>query len=863
MSRARRIGPPVGAARAGFRTPRSRFSGSRSSILCLLSSIVLLTTAGAGEGPTEPVPLRRVLLTPDRLPQEMKRVQQGALVRIPRDEFEELVRRAARGAGREVPQLVEARYRAALAEEALVGTGQWKVVHTGPGPGLLNLQPNPQQPFNLALKQPRFENREALVAEFDGKSLALLVDEPGEHPVALEWSARGEARPEGLYFDLRVPACPVASLELDVPADRVVAVLDRALLSGPHPAEKPDRRLWKVACGGRGQVRLLVRRPTLDGSSDRDTGASLLLARQKTVQRLNPEGVEATFEFTLEALHAGVRELVCECDSSLRPTEVTVANLDTWEFRPGTGSGGDTGTPAGLIIRLREPLREGTLQVRCLAPMGVEHEAPSAERQAVAWTSPWIRLRGAVPRGETLELSFHPDLRIEDWHAGGFQVTGTAPVDPERPGSPQRLSLTGGGVGPEGAPAGTPPLRPSARLRPGGVQFRARQLAWWQLRATGMALTLQIHYEVIHGQLFELPILLPDDWDIDEVELTPPQLLRSWGMRPSLAATSEVGSLAARGQVLVVDLQRPLRAGPRPEGAGASRAATLILRLRPVRPGPVTGRKLPFPESVPLGALFREGALAIEFDEQTNEATVETRAVRSDRAEEDGPWGKQLPEYYFPYRGGRVRGALLLHPRPPQVRARCATAVFLASGRAAVEERLMVESEGGHPDTLDLYLSAGGAGPWDWRVQQGANQVRRVERLNTWTLAGVVGLFAAGNAVEATTLQAARPHGEHWRLTLARPLRPREPLLLYATRKLEPVAGRWVVPLPSVLGATRMEGEVTLHLAGADLVQVEAAGLHEAPPTAPPILPKEGGTPSTIPPAQSWRSFRYGPGAMT
>ena len=67
----------------------------------------------------------------------------------------------------------------------------------------MNLQPNPQQPFNLALKQPLSRTATPSVAEFDGKNLALLVDEPGEHPVALEWSARGEARPEGLYFDLR------------------------------------------------------------------------------------------------------------------------------------------------------------------------------------------------------------------------------------------------------------------------------------------------------------------------------------------------------------------------------------------------------------------------------------------------------------------------------------------------------------------------------------------------------------------------------------------------------------------------------------------------------------------------------------
>ena len=91
----------------------------------------------------DPVPLRRLLITPDRLPEEMKRLRQAALVRLPRAEFEDLVRRAARGvAARNPPRLVEARYRAALTDLALAGTAQWKVVHAGPGPGLLSLQAN-------------------------------------------------------------------------------------------------------------------------------------------------------------------------------------------------------------------------------------------------------------------------------------------------------------------------------------------------------------------------------------------------------------------------------------------------------------------------------------------------------------------------------------------------------------------------------------------------------------------------------------------------------------------------------------------------------------------------------------------------
>ena len=54
------------------------------------------------------------------------------LVKLPRDEFERLVHRAAlAGAARkEPPRLVEARYHAELADNALIGSCQWKVVHT-------------------------------------------------------------------------------------------------------------------------------------------------------------------------------------------------------------------------------------------------------------------------------------------------------------------------------------------------------------------------------------------------------------------------------------------------------------------------------------------------------------------------------------------------------------------------------------------------------------------------------------------------------------------------------------------------------------------------------------------------------------
>jgi hypothetical protein len=816
-------------------TRRSAFLVLPAAILLLSCTLSPLGGAEAAGGAEGPVPVRRIVVPPERVPEEMKLLKLGALVQLPRADFEERLRRAGGAAApKAAPQLVEARYSAKLDGLALSGSGVWQVAYSGAGPGLLPLQLGAAGSFNLALKQPRFENGEALIAEFDGRGLALRVDGPGERDVTFDWSARAEARPEGLQFDLKVPACPVATLELDASQDRAVTALDGSPVSGPLPAEKPELRRWRVVFSGRPSVTLLVRPAEGPGRP-----APLVFARQHTVQSLAPDGLEASFEFSLEVLHQGLRELVCECDPALRPREVLVAGLEGWDVKPGPRPD----APALLTVRLSEPFRGGTLQVNCVAPLG---PAP-APAGAFEWACPGVRLAGAVPRGEALDLYVHPDVRLETWQPGGFRLTGAGPAaDPQRGGAAHHLALAGGGVGPEGGPPGAPPRRPAARLRTSCAEFRARQLGWWKLGPRGQILTLQIGYEVSQGQLFQLPVLLPEGWEVEAVETAPVTLLRGSSVRHPPGGKGR--------PTLVVDLQRPLT----PERPGAAAVAgrprtppALTVRLRPTQAGPVTGRPLPFPDAEPLGARFREGALAVDFDEQLYQATVTPPLARSE-ADDEVPEGKQAPEHYYRYRGEPPRATLLLQPRPPRLRGKCASEVFVGAGQATVKMRLALEAEVGSLDAVELDLSApAGTEPWAWAGeadasgQAGADPVRRAERLHPAEVAGGLSALAARDPAQAAALLAARPRGERWRLTLARPLRVREPLVLRATRRLGPAGGRWEVPLPSLPGAARTEGEVTLYLAGADLVQAEAMGLRDGP---------AGGG--------AWRSFRYGPGPV-
>jgi hypothetical protein len=280
----------------------------------------------------------------------------------------------------------------------------------------------------------------------------------------------------------------------------------------------------------------------------------------------------------------------------------------------------------------------------------------------------------------------------------------------------------------------------------------------------------------------------------------------------------------------------------------------LTVRLHPTQQGSITGRKLAFPDTVPLGARYREGALAIDYDQQVAQAKVETPLAEAE-PEEEGPWGQRVPDDYFPYRGQTPSLTVELQRQPHQLWAKCATDVYLSPGRIVVETQVHLEAEGGSPRSIDLTVSTPVTGAWNWHAvtsagtpEQRPNPVHHAERLGGVEAAAALAVLGASDPLQATVGFATCLRGERWRITLDRPLRVRQPLVLHASRKLEPAGDRWDVPLPVVLGSERLEGDVTLHLMGADLVQVDAPGLREAPLTAADPRSRS---------ATAWRTFRY------
>jgi hypothetical protein len=772
----------------------------RLALAVLLAGCCLLPPAFSQPPaePADPLPVKRVSVTPERVGAEMARLGMTAVEHVPGDEFDARLRRA-RAAGRAAPQLVEARYfRAELAGDALVGKGEWKVLHRASTLAVL-----PLQPLTAAVRQPRFDTRDALLADFEGQGTGLLVEGAGEQTVNFDWSARQEPSADGTQFQLGLPPCPVATMELDLPANLVVAA-EGLPVTGPGMADKPQLKRWRVTFSGRSSLALTLRRRPEAGEP-----RVLLAGPLLTQQRLTPGSVEADFTFDhLKVLSGELRELTCLLDPSLRPHEVTAPEIDGWTFQEPPGPG----APARLTVRLREPLLSGSLTVRCFAPLGAVAAKPGPQ-ESQPWVAPGLRLADAAPGGETLVVQVHPDVSLDAWDAGGFRL-----VETKGDADGQTLRLVGGL---------TDAARPSARVRARGADFRAREVALWRADPEHPSFVAQLSYEVLRGRLFALPLELPAGYeDVEAIDTSPPRQVRNFETR------------AERGKtVLLVRLAQSL---------GPDAKLQLTVRLRPPAPPPAA-QSWAIPDLVPVGARLREGGLAIDFDEQRFEGRLTGVVMGTAPPDEKGPWRDEVPDYYAAYRGEPPRGRLELRPRPPRLRARVSSSVVLAPGRAAAETTLTLQADAGTPQSLDVYVSAPAAGAWEWKASGADNGVVSFERLPAPEAAAALSALAARNAPGAAALLAA-PHGQWRRLALRRPLKPRESLTLQAVTDLVRAPdGRWEVPLLAAAGPNAGDAEVALYLAGADLVRIDALGLREAEQAA--------GRGDTVPP---WRTFRYG-----
>ncbi len=758
-------------------------------LLLLLGMIALPIRVSAQEkSAADTLGIKRVLVPAGTKIGDLIKTE-GTLIEVPLAALEARLERVAQlqASAKQLPRLVKATYRAELSGNNLTnGAGEWAIDHPGASAAIL-----PLASFNLALKQSRLDGREAVLGDLDGANLGLLIEKTGLQTLVFDWSLRGTPGVQGVAFDLRLPPCPLVSIELKLPADQtLVMAKSLGLLTGPHETENPAFKLWRLQVAGRSQIELLARRGNESGRTPR------IFTSSETRVQFSPEQTVYETDAQIEVLHAPITELAFEIDPTLQAYEVSSRQtiVRSWNVEPAAPGGKAGQNRSVLRIQLREPLLGvlNGLRLRFIGPRWTDQEA----------AIPTIEMLGAISRGETLKLHLHPDQHLERWKAGAFRLVTSST---ESDGS-QAMTLV------DTQPDGKGP-RPRFLLRTEGVDCTVNQDTRWRLDPSGMTLTSELTYDLSRGQLFALELKIPKNaaWRVASVDLQPREALQKWSIA---------------GGVLRVDLQRGIT--PRSD-------CKLTVQLQSERDKtPTNSRSIDFPDLEPLGANLRQGTLAILADPHQQISLVESN-VRTSRPDAVLAKDPRLL-FFFTYRQTPVQGRIRLAPQRPILQARTQQQITVTPDLARIRATVTVEPIVGQPMHVDLLFSGSGNSPW--KIEAKGAEIAGKERLPHGELA-LFGLrFGATNPYARVASSLLAPRGQIWRVHFREPLT--KSVVLVAQQDVPPpendgVAGMpplaldWSLPIVVPLDAERIEGEVSLQPLGAVLSNVRSPGFEPAP----------------------------------
>ena len=577
------------------------------------------------DGNDDPFPIQRVLLPRDRVPAELEKARQGTLVKLPRTEFEKRVRAAASALRQPArpPLLVAASYRARLqqgelSENALIGTAEWKFAHAGPGPGLFNMNG-----VQFAIKRARWaDNRDAVIGLLSpqpGDGMSLLVDEPGDASLALDWSSRGVPEQGAIRFDLAVPPTPAATLELELPARfRPILPQDDAVVQQePALDDDGETRTWRIAFGGLTHLEIIVR-PAASTTLPRPVIEFSVTAKQD----VQPTLVHCEAAIAFRALNGEVTDLVLDYDPELTITDITGDAPLKW-------------TAVKVPVNGRKRARVQLASSQSDGKLRITGTVPTFSL-AQPWTSPGVNLVGAVPRGEKLSIRISPELRLTEWKPGTFTLKSS-----EFTADKDHLLDVESGPLPDGQMAAT---RPSARFRMRETDFRVRQSIDFSIGSERSTLASRLMLDVRHGSLTSLTLQIPVGWEVERIESAPGEPGLTWTQATPTAPQA------------IVELARPVTIG-----------GTAEFTVRLSQPGPRTmpgkALTLAFPDVVPVGAALRSGVYSI----QVGPLFRASGPALTDADEQQGPPPEQSPALAWQGRfvGLPPAGPLLLSSTGP------------------------------------------------------------------------------------------------------------------------------------------------------------------------------------------------------
>ncbi|MBC7855876.1 MAG: hypothetical protein IAF94_20805, partial [Pirellulaceae bacterium] len=505
---------------------RPTTSLSLSSLLVVLSSLVANETL-AVEPPSQPESLRyrRIYVPVDELNSQVR-----GMVPLKREEFERRILAWTASQPNSLAAQVRidrAIYAARLAGDQFVdGSAQLDVVSAANEPVLL------QWESTLALGKSLWQEmppRPAKMGTTPEGATALLVEKSGQ--LTVPWTLRGTASEvQDTSFDLQLPKAAISRLVLQLPAGRTLET-DAGIVSrlAPSAAENglvpmmpgtPSTN-WLVELGGQSQLRLRVK-----NANKVAQGGGIVLVRESATHVLSPVDVSSEFGLQLDVHQTALSTLNLEVDANAKIIGIRLGAAPL-SWREITSP---TSRKTALLVDLPESLTGSGngLGVSVVSPLSLDRP----------WHLPRLRLVGGSWQEGTASLVAPPSLQVNNIQFKDARQTSISPgslAQPQRTSQFQYLS-----------PLGQVTVQ-TARENPrldvlGGLVVRHE--------ATQLSAVLNIDLAVNSGQRFAVEGTIHEEWIVDSVDTSPPDLLEERQFIP----------LDGRRFTLRLRLARPLTA---------------------------------------------------------------------------------------------------------------------------------------------------------------------------------------------------------------------------------------------------------------------------------------------------------------
>ncbi|MGI8978421.1 MAG: hypothetical protein ACR2FY_04275 [Pirellulaceae bacterium] len=545
--------------------------------LFVVVALFVTMSALAADPPSQPETLRyrRIYVPVDELNSQAR-----GMIPLKREEFE---RRIAAWTARQPNSLAaqvrveRAVYAARLAGDQFIdGNARLDVVSAAREPVLLTWE------STLAIGKPLWNEqppRPARMGTTPAGTTALLVEKSGQ--LTVPWTLRGAvSEAQETSFNLHLPKAAITRLVLQLPAGLILETT-AGIVARLEPGAVENRLLptsvgalstnWLVELGGLTQVQLRVK------SAERaaKTGG-IMLVRESATHILSPVDVSSEFGLQLDVHQAALKAIKLEVDADAKIIGIRqgAAPLSWREVAAITPQ------QTALQVDLPESLT-GTgngLTVSVVSPLALDRP----------WRLPRLRLLGGSWQEGTASLVVPPSLHVSSIQFTDARQTSISPgsiAQPQRTYQFQYLS-----------PLGQVAVQ-SSRENPqldvlGGLVVRHE--------TTQLSAVLNIDLSVNTGQRFIAEGIIHEEWTVDSVDTSPPDLLEERQFIP----------IDGRKFALRVRLARPLTPQDK---------TRLVIRAH--RPLPAVG------ESITAPALR-----LVDFqDERDEQLVVALRATDSSR----------------------------------------------------------------------------------------------------------------------------------------------------------------------------------------------------------------------------------------